>query len=308
MSKLSFLPLGSFGPLRAIILGLIVWSFTAPLARAGVTFHNLSAFNAAVAGMSFRGVEDWASATGVSAATVSDPLLPSVLNGPFPTGSKPAVGIRAQSNSLGNNPANPSPGGGMFYGPAGYLGVSGNAQPTKQLSAAQQNHGFDLILTNLAGLLPRAVSLSPMYYRIGPNNTATLTVRVYNQANQLLGSTTVAGVQDCLENAYVGIVATGYDTIGRINVWATAQDVAGADNIRVYDAPPLRPTLLSLQKAGNKLNLFLSGQPGQSYAIYSTSNLVHWVPERTNVIASSTEMFSIVAPEQLRFYHARWLP
>ncbi|MEI9865959.1 MAG: hypothetical protein WDN00_15690 [Limisphaerales bacterium] len=300
-----------FGGVRiGWIIGVLLFGFIITNAKAGVTFYTTSGtFNPAVGSFILRGTETWSTATATSASNMADPLIPGVANGPFPTGSSVAVGVRAQGNSLGNNPATLAPGPGLFYAPAGFVGFSGNAQPTKQVSANKTNASFDLIFTNIAQNIPRAASLSPMYYRIlSPNNSVTLTVRVYNQANTLLGSTTVAGVPDCLETAYLGIVTTGSDTLGRINIWATTQDVSGADNIAVYGAAPIASTLKAISRTGNNFTFKLDGQAGQRYAIQSGTNLVNWQSVQTNTLATNSIQLTITATSNLRFYRAQWLP
>jgi hypothetical protein len=292
------------------IIGLLLAGLIVTTANAGVTFYTTSSmFNPAVTSFNLRGTENWSTATGTEIANVSDPLLPGVANGPLPTGSSVTVGVRAQSNSLGNNPTHPAPGLGMVYAPAGFVGVSGNLQPTKQVSGNVTNSSFDLIFTNIGQSVPRAASLSPMYYRISSaNNSATVTVRVYNQANTLLGSTTVANVKDCLEDAYLGIVTTDSDTLGRINIWATAKDVPGADNIAVYDAAPIPPTLKAVSRTGKNFTFKLAGQAGHRYAIQSGTNLVNWQSIQTNTLATNSIQLTITATNNLRFYRAQWLP
>jgi len=184
------------------------------------------------------------------------------------------------------------------------------------VSADFRNDGFDMIFLTNDGSIPRAVSFSPMFYLLtqggseggGGINPTNLTIRVYNQANVLLGSTTVSNVQDCLEDAYLGIITTGGDTLGRVNVWATPTDTSGADNISVYtDAFP-SPTLHALSWSSGHFNLRLNGLAGQSYAIQSSGDLANWDYVQTNLLASDSIAITVPATHAIRFYRAQWLP
>jgi hypothetical protein len=171
-------------------------------------------------------------------------LQPGIANGPFPGGTSVASGITVQSNTLAN-PATLSPRGinGLTFAPTGTAGVSGNLQPSNQLSSNSNGDSFDIRFSVALGMVPRAVDLSPMYYRVGSaNNTGTLTIRVFDSNNVLQGTTTVANVGDCLENGYIGIVLPTNLVLGRVNVsTGGTTDVSGADNIRVFGTPVPEP-------------------------------------------------------------------
>jgi hypothetical protein len=208
-------------------------------ARAGVQFfvNDPAGFAAATASLGLLGSEDWSSGSG-DLQTVDDPLLPGVANGPFPNGVNPATGMSVQSNTLGAVGITPSPGGNLAFAPQGFAGESGNVQPSDQLSANQNDDGFDMIFGHGAVAAPVAVSLSPMFYRTqGTENAGTIAVRVFDETGTQLGTSSVPNVVDVLEDSFLGIVATDADVIGRINLWAAANAVAGADNIFVYAAP-----------------------------------------------------------------------
>ncbi|HTJ00049.1 MAG TPA: hypothetical protein VL527_14300 [Dongiaceae bacterium] len=277
-------------------------------AHAGVVFYTVPAnFNAAAAPYTLLGTEDWSSATGTNIADVTDPLLPGVANGPFPTGSKPATGVQAQSNANGANADNLNPGDGMFYSPTGYSGFSGHIQPSQQLSVNQTGDSFDVIFgdTNNPSNV-KAVSLSPMFYQLGASSSGNITIRVYNQANVFLDTTTVSNVQDSLENAYLGIIATNNsDTIGRINLWASSQDASGADNIAVYAGTTSPVTLHADGWATNSFTFTLTGNPGSSYVIQSSSNLVNWTSLQTNQLSSNSLQLKISAPARAQMYRAQ---
>lgn len=277
-------------------------------AHAGVVFYPVPAnFNAAATPYTLLGTEDWSSATNNNIADVADPLLPGVANGPFPTGSKLSPGVQAQSNAGGNSPDLPSAGHGLVYAPAGFVGYSGNVQPSKQLSSNVQGDSFDVIFgsTNNPSTV-KAVSLSPMFYQLGASSSGNITIRVYNQTNLFLGTTTVSNVQDCLENAYLGIVATNNsDTIGRINLWASSQDASGADNIAVYTGASSAVTLHADGWATNSFTFTLTGNPGSSYVIQSSSNLVNWTSLQTNQLSSNSLQLKISAPARAQMYRAQ---
>ncbi len=289
-------------------------------ADAGVIFYfTTNDFASAASSLILSGTEDWSSAGNAPATSLSDPLSPGVPNGPFANGSSVGAGVQVQSNALGDNPTNTAPGHGLYYAPAGFVGVSGNVQPSDQVSANAPNDGFDMIFQSPGGSTPKAVTFSPMYYELGggggdagylPNvsGSADLTIRVYNQNNAFLGSATVSNVQDCLENAYLGITTTGGDTLGRVNVWATSTDTSGADNIAVYaDAAP-SPTLHALNWTSGNFTLRLDGLSNQSYAILSSSNLVNWNYLQTNLLSSNSIQLTLAATNTLRFYRAQRVP
>jgi len=217
-------------------------------ARAGVEFfvNDPAGFAAATASLGLLGSEDWSSGSG-DLQTVTDPLLPGVAKGPFPNGVNPATGMSVQSNTLGAVGTSPSPGGNLAFAPQGFVGESGNVQPSDQLSANQNDDGFDMIFGNGEVAEPTAVSLSPMFYRTsGLENAGTIAVRVFDETGTQLGTSSVPNVADVLETSFLGIVATDADRIGRVNLWTAPNAVAGADNIFVYQAPEPSAALASV--------------------------------------------------------------
>lgn len=303
----NLLPGAAKAPLLITRTLVILSAMVATAANAGVNFYTTSnSFNSALGGLVFRGGENWSSATNTQIALVSDPLLPGVPKAPFPNGSSVAAGIQVQSNSLDGNPTNTAPGNGMAHAPAGYVGLSGNAQPSAQISGNLPGDSFDMIfLTNGASVV-RAVAFTPTYYRGGVSNSANLTIRAYNQTNALIGVTTVSNVQDCLENAYIGIIATGGDVLKRVNIWAAATDATGADNILVYGTPA--PSLRTLSWAAGNFTFELNGQSGFRYAIQAGTNLTSWQPVQTNLLTTNVTQLSVIGTNKFRFYRAQWLP
>jgi len=199
-------------------------------------------------------------------ALVNDPLAPGVANGPFPSGTNPATGLTVQSNTLGGSAATPSPrgAGGLVTASAGYLST-----PNDQISNNQPGDSFDMIFALPMGAGVRAVSFIPLFFPDTGFTTGTITIQVYGPLNVLLSSTTITGVDYVTASSFVGIVATGADTIARINLWdgSTISNYQGADNIEVYsDLDPIpEPSTFLLAGLGMLAGLFVgrrSSGPG----------------------------------------------
>lgn len=227
---------------RIVLVMSLCWTllFASGTARAGVLFfvNDPVGFATATTSLDFLGLENWSSAGNANSASVLDPVRPGIANGVFPNGTNVATGITVQSNSLGSAATVPAPGSNMFFAPAGFVGVSGAAQQSNQLSANTNGNSFDVLFADVGASVPAAVSLSPMFYRTnGPIDSGTIAVQVYDDSNGLLGTTSVANVADVSEASFLGIVATGGDVLGRVNLWAGMIAVPGADNIRVHAVP-----------------------------------------------------------------------
>ncbi len=218
------------------LLALVV---TGAAAHGGVLFfvNDPSGFAAASTSDVLMGTENWSSAGNAVAGPVAEPLRPGIANGVFPNGVNAATGITVQSNSHASGGANVTAPVGMYYAPAGFTGLSGNVQPSNQISSNASGASFDMLFATVGNAEPRSLSFSPMYYRSTTGNSATLTVQVFDSANALLGATTVPNVADVLENAFLGVVTTNGDTLGRVNIGSGPGNLAGADNIAVYAAP-----------------------------------------------------------------------
>jgi oligosaccharide reducing-end xylanase len=52
----------------------------------------------------------------------------------------------------------------------------------------------------------------------------------------------------------------------------------------------------------------LDGQTGVSYAIYSSTNLINWLPVQTNTMADTYTNFTVAASNPVQFYRAQWVP
>lgn len=205
-----------------------------------ITFFvdNQVGFNAAVSGVgSLAGTEDFESSNlaANSITNFGDPLSPGVANGPFLTGTNPATGLTVQANTLGNSPTTPSPRGAsaISTASAGYVST-----PNDQVSVNNQADSFDMLFA-LPGAVPvKAVSFIPLVFDNAANViTDTMTVRVYDASNNLLGSTTLTGGNYATEGSFLGLITDG-TAIARVNINDSSSSTlfAGADNIKVYGA------------------------------------------------------------------------
>lgn len=212
-------------------------------AHGATTFfvNNLAGFNSANSGNTLVGAEDWEN-NNLAPATIgsafSDPLLPGVANGPFTSGISTTLNMKVQANTGGASSATLAPrgAGALIASSDGAAGFSGNIAPSSQLSVNRISDSFDMIFDTPF----LAVSLVPLYFSdTGQPSTATLSIKVYNTSNVLVGSTIVSNVADSLENSFVGVVASGGDMIGRINVSdaSATNNYSGADSIRGFVVP-----------------------------------------------------------------------
>lgn len=239
-------------------LGLFAFTSFSSALHAGVSFYvdNSAGFNAAASTLEFKGIENWEEST-LGASLISfldDPLTPSIGKGTFPTGTNPAAGVSVQSNTLGNSPSSASPRGsnGLAVISAGYFGA-----PSDQVGPNVFGDSFDIIV-NPSGNYSGAVSLNSLYYHgsatTSTSNPGTVTVRVYDASNTLLGTQDLAGV-NYSGASFLGIVATAGSNIRRINIASTlepANSATGADNISVFGSvlPIPEPAVTSLAILG----------------------------------------------------------
>lgn len=241
--------------LGTLLLGsaLILPSF----ARADLTFvSDQTSFQSSVSGMLFLGTEDFeevdnnvlpiSSSTGMS---MDGPLTQTSTNSPYPNGID--MPITVQANTLGANPVNPSPRG------AGGTGLSVQRQGFRTSGSFLYRFTSTIVLANTGfdGIdylfQPsdniRAVSMYPK--ALDPLDV-NVTIRVYDTANNFLGSTSVltnsGDVRNSGEqvgkNPFLGIISNT-DTIGRINLYGvrstgSASVSEGADDISLYSAIP----------------------------------------------------------------------
>ena len=207
--------------------------------------NNAAGFNAQVAGDSLPllGTEDFESSTLASNSiqVFDDSLTPGVANSVFPGGTNPALGMTVQSNTLGASPSSTSPRGssGLVTASAGYLST-----PSDQISNNSPGDSFDLVFSPAV----KAVGLSPLFFAQAPttptSDPGTIEFEVFSSANVSLGTFSLASV-DFSQTDFMGIVATGSDNIGRINLYAVGDLYAGADDIRAYAAVPEPSTFVT---------------------------------------------------------------
>ena len=225
----------------APVLVLVLCAVAPAPVRADVLFfvNDAAGFAEAAAALTLLGSEDWSSTGQVPATAVGEPLVAGIPNGIFPNGIAAATGLTVQSDTLGLHAANANPGGGLFFAPSGFEGLLGVTQPSNQLSANNQASGFDVIFSVAPGGSPIAVALSPMYYRLATPgaDSGDIDIAVFDDSNELLGTVAVPDVVDVLEDAFLGIVLTEGDVLGRVNLWAGVDATTGADNLSVYIVP-----------------------------------------------------------------------
>jgi hypothetical protein len=236
---------------RVVAVACVVGLSLAHSAFAGVTFYvnDTAGFNAAAVALTLAGTENFESSTQApnQFQNLNDPLAPGVANPPFPTGTGTAAGVRVQSNTLAGSPSTTSPRGtiGLTTASVGFLGT-----PNDQISNQDPNDSFDMLFTPSNGQFVRAVGLHPLFFdnnaTTATSNPGTLEIRVYNTSNVLLGTQTMTNV-DYSGTAFLGVVATGTDVIGRINIWDLSTTVffSGADDVSVYTAVTAPAELVS---------------------------------------------------------------
>ncbi len=81
----------------------------------------------------------------------------------------------------------------------------------------------------------------------------------------------------------------------------------GGDVVLTKTAPP--PALSNPAfDLTPEFNFQLNGLAGLSYVIYSSSNLLDWLPLQTNTLSGASTNLTFPAPDAAQFYRARWLP
>jgi hypothetical protein len=151
----------------------------------------------------------------VGGVLTNDPLASGVANGPFPSGTT-LTGVLIQSNTNASS--------GLTTLPRGFnalvaLGPADGSR-SNQVFATFDGDGMDLVFS-AAGA--HAVSLAPLFENlVSAGATGTVTVRVFDTANFLLGSADITNVGWSMSQAssFVGVVAgTTGNRIGRINLY-----------------------------------------------------------------------------------------
>jgi hypothetical protein len=108
-------------------------------------------------------------------------------------------------------------------------------------------------------------------------------------------------------------------TLGDVDaVWAVYQRDTPGDNLMLFDnyqvvTEPLvaRPTVQALGRVTNSVfPLRVFGQSGSSYAVETSTNLVNWMPRKTNIVIDTSFDYTdnVPGPQSRRFYRARLVP
>ena len=225
---------------KSLVVASVALLWLAPPSSAAVVFYvnDQAGFNTATAAFTLAGTETFeGSNLGPNAiVTFNDPLVPNVANGPFPSGTLTSAGVSVRSNTLGANPTSLSPRGafGLTTASAGYFGT-----PSDQISNNTQADSFDLTFAPSNGQFVRAIGMAPLYFDSSAttptSHSGSLEIRVYGaDQTTLLGTQTITGV-NYSGSSFLGVVSSGGDAIGRINIWdlSAASHFQGADDISV---------------------------------------------------------------------------
>ncbi|MBK8594073.1 MAG: hypothetical protein IPP07_00360 [Holophagales bacterium] len=241
-------------PVKSLSVAFVALLCFAQSSPAAVVFYvnDQAGFNAATASFNLAGTEDFEGSNLAPAqgSTVDDPLVPGVANGVFPSGTLASAGVSVRSNTLGANPTSLSPHGafGLSTASAGYIGT-----PSDQISNNYEADSFDLTFAPSNGQYVRGVGMAPLYFGTGAttptSHSGSLQIRVY-AADQttLLGTQTITGV-NFSGSSFLGVVSSGGDVIGRINIWDldAVNHWQGADNVSVRTTVPLPVELMEFE-------------------------------------------------------------
>lgn len=210
--------------LSALTLGL-----SSGAAQAGLLFYSSeAAFDAAAPGLA---TQTFAAATTANGGvnSMSNPLNSSTNNGIFATGDiLPGLSLSASGSHAGSDLA------------IGGVGFSGNTNKSVYANFFVEtlNLGFSLGA--------EAVGLGLL--SIGSSN---FTLSFFDAADLLLGTTTVSGVPNGGSGMFFGVIATGGDEIGRINLSSTSGQAEGVDRVKFGNAAAVpEPASLALLGIG----------------------------------------------------------
>ncbi len=235
--------------LHKSLAALVVAGFFAETALGGVTFFtDEAAFDQALvdAGQFFKGIEDFEQ-TGLNGNVFfSDPLHINNLPDFFPPGDF-IDNLTFQSNTNGTNSVNDPGVNGL--NPRGVFalrahGPGGGQTANVGLAAAFGADSLDILSGPPAGGDHTALAMHVFTYAVGGAGPLPVEMRVFDKNEQLAGEpfTIMAGTG---AGQFVGILATGGETIGRVNIWGTGGFVSvGILDIRTYGIPA--PSALAL--------------------------------------------------------------
>ncbi len=146
------------------------------------------------------------------------------------------------------------------------------------------------------------------------SSDGALTVMVINKQLSATASATISLANFSAANTAQRWQLTASNTINRladIPVSAnTISDLLPAQSITLFIVPvaatPTPPVLVAGSlSSSNTFSLVLQGQSGQSYVIQGSSDLVHWQPISTNLLASNSILLNVPATNILiEFYRA----
>jgi hypothetical protein len=107
---------------------------------------------------------------------------------------------------------------------------------------------------------------------------------------------------------------TAANTITRLaNITFTnnvLKDTVPSQSITLYILPPVNSFSLKAgtNVAPGNLTVWLNGQSGLSYALLSSTDLVHWTAFVTNLLASNSFPFTVsTAGSTVKFYRGLWV-
>jgi hypothetical protein len=241
-------------PVKSVAIAFLAFLCFAQSSSAAVVFYvnDQAGFNAATASFNVAGTENFEGSNLLPNQITSfdDPLVPSVANGPFPVGTQASAGVSVRSNTLGGNPTSLSPHGafGLSTASVGFIG-----SPSDQISNNYEADSFDLTFAPSNGQYVRAVGMAPLYFdsnaTTSTSHSGSLQIRVY-AANQttLLGTQTINSV-NFSGSSFLGVVSSGGDVIGRINIWDlnAGSHWQGADDVSVRTTVPLPVELMEFE-------------------------------------------------------------
>jgi len=79
------------------------------------------------------------------------------------------------------------------------------------------------------------------------------------------------------------------------------------DVVLARSVPPFSMSNVALISPSN-LTFQLSGLPGETYAIYTSTDFANWFPIQSNTLTGTTTNFTVDAVNSPQFYRANWLP
>ncbi|MCH8344630.1 MAG: PEP-CTERM sorting domain-containing protein [Planctomycetes bacterium] len=196
------------------------------------------------AGKISKGIEDFEQALIApppsNVAILNDPLNINNLQGAFNPGDFiDNLTFQANTNGTPNindpgvNGLNPRGASGLVLFGAGFFG-SANVGLTPNFT----NDSFDILSGLPAGDNHTALGMNVFNFTESP---FPLEVRVFDKSEQQIG---LISIQTDLSGSFLGILATGGETIGRVNLWSPDAFLEGVYDVQTYIIPA--PSALAL--------------------------------------------------------------